>query len=92
MNKNYSTDEVIRMIKPNSYTYTGMSHSNKMDLQERYQQARQKLNTEGISTLLKMRLSKLDDETADFPPFSRKSVLINAIRYGGLDGWENPHK
>ena len=39
-----------------------------------------------------MRLSKVNDETADFPAFSRKSVLINAIRYGGLDGWTNPHR
>lgn len=51
-------DDVLKMIKPNAYTYQGMSKRDIKDLQA----------------------------------FSRKSVLINAIRYGGLDGWTNPHK
>ena len=84
-------DDVLKMIKPNAYTYQGMSKRDIKDLQARYQQAKRALDTEGINTLLRVRLLELDSETADFPPFSRKSVLINAIRYGGLDGWTNPH-
>ena len=84
-------DDVLKMIKPNAYTYEGIPKSDIADLQARYQQAKQALDTEGVNTLLKVRILELDSETADFPPFSRKSVLINAIRYGGLDGWTNPH-
>lgn len=84
-------DDVLKMIKPNAYTYQGVSKRDIKDLQARYQQAKQALDTEGINTLLRVRLIDLDEKTADFPPFSRKSVLINAIRYSGLDGWTNPH-
>ena len=91
MIKNYTKDEVIRMIKPTAHTYQGMPQSDIADLQARYRTAKQKLDAEGISTLLKVRLSKLDEETAGFPPFSRKSVIINAIRHDGMDGWTNPH-
>ncbi|MCG7331211.1 hypothetical protein [Salinicoccus roseus] len=90
--KKYTVDEVIRMIKPNSYTYQGMPQADREDMQARYKEAKQKLDAEGISALLQVRISKLDEETADFPPFSRKSVIINAIRYGGFDGWTNPHE
>ena len=90
--KKYTVDEVISIIKPNSYTYEGMPQDDRKDLQARYKEAKQKLNADGISALLQARLSKLDQETAGFPPFSRKSVIINAIRYDGFDGWTNPHE
>lgn len=90
--KRYTTDEVISMIKPTAHTYQGMPQDDRKDLQARYKEAKQKLNADGISALLQVRLSKLDQETADFPPFSRKSVIINAIRQNGFDGWTNPHE
>ena len=46
-------DDVLKMIKPNAYTYQGMSKRDIKGLQARYQQAKQKLDTEGISALLR---------------------------------------
>lgn len=91
MIRNYTKSEVISMIKPTAHTYQGMPQSDREDMQARYKEAKQKLDAEGISALLKVRLSKLDEETAGFPSFSRKSVIINAIRHDGMDGWTNPH-
>ncbi|MFA7745931.1 hypothetical protein [Salinicoccus roseus] len=60
--KKYAVDEVISMIKPTAHTYQGMPQSDREDMQARYKEAKQKLDAEGISALLQVRISKLDEE------------------------------
>lgn len=88
----FSEDDIIRMIKPNGWTYKGLDDRQIQDIKRRYQQAKKYLQSHGVSTLLNFRLNTLINELEELPDYIRKPVLSYAVMCGGLDGWKDPTK
>lgn len=89
--KQYTVKEVLSLIKPTQNTYNGLPAVDKENISSKYQQAKEVLQRDGVSVLLNMRLNTLVEQTAGMYDGTRKSILINAVIYKGLDGWTNPH-
>ena len=86
--KQFKESEVLRLIRPTWATYDGLGNEHKERIRTDYKEARKFIERYGVSIAVSLRLNTLIKELAEEPEYLRKSIMINAVKCNGFDGWK----
>jgi hypothetical protein len=77
--KDFTPEEVTRMIRPDKYTYKGLSEWDKNLLQRDYQQAKRRLQKVGVTVTVKVLLNRYMREEEFVPRYTDKLRIASIV-------------